>query len=99
MLNTTPRHPHEEPIQKAARLIAEGRIHFAPHARVYDVEGDHETYRVIVDPNAGIFCPCPARLPLCSHALAVAQVMIQHDHQLPDQLVMDVLGPIAEDES
>ena len=61
------------PIQKAARLIAEDRVHRVTSAQVYIVDGDTDTYRVVAC-EEGIFCPCRARTMLCSHTLAVAQL-------------------------
>ena len=69
--NPAPQH-REQPIEKAARLIAEDRVTLSHSARVYLVAGDADTYRVIADDD-GIFCPCKARTPMCSHVLAVAQ--------------------------
>lgn len=63
----------EQPIQKAARLMAEDRVRLSDSARVYLVDGDSETYRVMADLD-GIFCPCDATTPLCAHVLAVAAV-------------------------
>lgn len=68
-----PRKPLSLPLDKAARLVSEDRVHEAPAASVYVVEGDTDTYHVVAS-AAGIFCPCKARTPLCSHVLAVAQV-------------------------
>jgi len=68
-----PARGHEQSVEKAARLIREGRVHFDPDARVYPVRGDTGTYKVIIDAE-GIHCPCPARVILCSHALAAAQL-------------------------
>lgn len=72
-----PQHPtsrlREQPIEKAARLLGEGRVSLSPSARVYDVEGDTATYQVVTGP-AGTFCPCPASTSLCSHVLAVIMV-------------------------
>jgi hypothetical protein len=62
----------EQPIQKAARLLREGRVSASRGARVYTVTGDTGIYRVIAE-HDGIHCPCPARTPLCAHVLAVAQ--------------------------
>jgi hypothetical protein len=73
-MSVTPPYPRrlrrEQPIQKAARLIAESRVHLTA-AQVYMVDGDSGSYRVIAAID-GIYCPCEARTPLCSHALAVA---------------------------
>lgn len=60
-------------IEKAARLVHEGRVRLYEHTQVYLVQGDTAEYRVIAAPN-GIFCPCDARDPLCSHVLATAHV-------------------------
>lgn len=64
---------HEAPIVKAARLVREDRVMRRADTAVYDVQGDHYLYRVVAGPE-GIQCPCAARTPLCSHALAVAAV-------------------------
>ena len=69
---------HERPIVKAARLIADRRVTARPEAMVYDVRGDHHTYRVIVD-SSGIHCPCAARITLCSHALAAMALRARDD--------------------
>lgn len=61
--------------EKADRLVASGSVSRSEHAQVYRVHGDHRIYRVIAD-ETGIFCPCPARTPLCSHVLAVAKTRI-----------------------
>ena len=62
-----------KPVQKAASLISEGRVRLAAEKVIYEVKGDHDTYQVIAGAD-GIFCPCEARDPLCSHVLAVMQV-------------------------
>jgi hypothetical protein len=77
-----------QPIQKAARLLAEGRVRLVADDQVYIVEGDSDTYYVSAGPR-GIHCPCPATTMLCSHALAVMQVR-QRDEALSAQL------PVAE---
>jgi hypothetical protein len=82
----------EQPIQKAARLIAERRVLRRADTDVYDVAGDHYTYRVLASPD-GIFCPCAAHTSLCAHVLAVAQVRLADDP--PAGLIADVLGPVA----
>lgn len=63
----------EQPIEKAARLLREGRVVPLRGARVYEVRGDTDTYRVIAT-QAGVFCPCPARTPMCAHVLGAAQI-------------------------
>lgn len=67
----TPKRGREQAIEKAARLLADNRVRRMDEARVYEVLGDHETYLVVVD-RLGMHCPCPCRVPLCSHVLAVA---------------------------
>jgi hypothetical protein len=79
-----------QPIQKAAKLIAENRVRHAMVAHVYVVAGDTAEYRVIASPD-GIVCSCPAQIALCSHVLAVAQVRLA-DAPLPDELLADVIG-------
>lgn len=53
--------------------MSDGRVRLSDTARVYEVDGDTETYRVMADLD-GIFCPCDSHTPLCSHVLAVAAV-------------------------
>jgi hypothetical protein len=80
-------------IDKAARLIAAGRVRAVPDARVYVVQGDTDEYRVIAS-GEGIFCPCAARTPLCSHVLAVTQIRAgECAHELLDRpsLTLDEL--------
>lgn len=54
---------------KAARLLAEGRV--GPHegCRSFTVEGDSATYVVVVGPDVA-FCSCPATTSGCSHLIA-----------------------------
>lgn len=78
----------EQAIIKAARLIADDRVKVDKTAVVYLVSGDHDLYRVIADPG-GIFCPCDARGPLCSHVLAVALIR-QQGKPNPDRLATDL---------
>jgi len=63
------------------------------------VHGDHERYRVIVS-EEGIHCDCPARVALCSHAIAVASVQMR-DHASIHELFygphVDVDRPSDED--
>lgn len=70
---THPIRTREQPIEKAARLIAQDCVHLVPAALVYVVDGDTDNHLVIAN-QQGIFCSCEARTPLCSHVLAVAQV-------------------------
>jgi hypothetical protein len=80
-------------IEKAARLIAAGRVQAVPDAHVYLVQGDTGEYRVIAD-NDGIHCPCQARTTLCSHVLAVTQIRAgERAHELLDRpsLTLDEL--------
>ncbi len=78
----------EQQIEKAARLLSEDRVMLEPDAQVYRVLGDTGTYNVIATPD-GIFCPCPARTPLCSHMLAVALVR-QRGKSAPERLMKDL---------
>jgi hypothetical protein len=66
----------QQPIQKAARLIAEDRVTLLPAAFVYEVRGDTSTYRVIADADS-IVCSCPATTSLCAHVLATAALRQQ----------------------
>lgn len=52
---------------KARRLLAEARVEPRGIAAVYDVRGDHSTYRVVVG-DGWVHCPCPAHREMCSHA-------------------------------
>lgn len=47
-----PSRPH-----KAARLVREGKVHRLAGARVYRVEGDTDTYTVVLS-DVGDFCSC-----------------------------------------
>lgn len=62
-----------KPIEKAAQLVSENRVRHLGDVDVYLVAGDSDNYQVIAS-SGGIFCPCEARTPLCSHVLAVAQI-------------------------
>jgi len=77
-----------QPIERAARLIAEDRVMLAADAQVYRVLGDTDTYNVIASPD-GVWCPCPARTALCAHVLAVALVR-QRGKPAPERLVKDL---------
>ena len=76
------------PIEKAARLISEDKVMLAPDAQVYRVLGDTDTYNVVAAPD-GVWCPCPARSALCSHALAVVLVR-QRGKPAPERLMNDL---------
>lgn len=65
----------QKPVEKASQLIVDGKVRLTS-ARVYEVQGDHDTYLVIADDTA-VICPCDARTPLCSHVLAAA-IVEQH---------------------
>jgi SWIM zinc finger len=77
-----------QPIERAARLIAEEKVTLDSSAKVYTVVGDHDVYRVIAT-EEGIFCPCPARSALCAHALAVA-ITRQAGKASPERLARDL---------
>lgn len=57
---------------KAARLLAEGRVTELTHARVYGVEGDSGTYLVTMLGGTTGTCTCPAgqKGQGCSHLKA-----------------------------
>ena len=78
----------DAPVVKAARLIAEDRVMLAPDAQVYRVLGDTDTYNVVASPE-GIWCPCPARNPLCAHVLATAMIR-QRGKAAPERLMKDL---------
>ncbi len=54
---------------KARRLLAQQRVMPAGIAAVYDVEGDHGGYRVVLG-DGWTFCPCRAHRELCAHVEA-----------------------------
>ena len=77
-----------QPIERAARLIAEDRVRLIAGAKVYEVTGDHDVYRVIADQD-GIVCPCDARTSLCAHVIAVALIR-QRGKPAPERLAADL---------
>lgn len=66
--------PSPEVVAKARRLLREAkvaRLAVRPGAEVYEVEGDTDTWRVIVEGDAAR-CDCLVRRGPCSHIVAVA---------------------------
>lgn len=53
---------------KAARLILDDRVRARGVAAIFDVQGDHDTYRVAIGDDWHS-CTCPA-VGACSHILA-----------------------------
>ncbi len=72
--------------RKATRLLAEQRVMPIGAATVYEVRGDHDTYRVILGTDWAI-CPCPAHRELCSH--------VESARLLDDALAADVLASLV----
>ncbi len=58
---------------KVLTLLAEARVMPVGVASVYEVAGDHGTYRVIVG-DGWTQCPCPANREACSHAIAAGHL-------------------------
>lgn len=56
---------------KARRLLATAAVHVDGTAAVYQVDGDHDRYRVVVG-DGFVLCSCPSPRELCSHAEAAA---------------------------
>ena len=57
---------------KTGRLLADKRVHPRGCAAVYDIQGDHDTYRVILGDTFSS-CTCPSH-GTCSH-LAAARLL------------------------
>ena len=58
--------------RKALRLVRSGKVRLVERTGdviVFEVEGDHQTYRVTWDPE-GHHCPCAAHIVRCSHNIA-----------------------------
>lgn len=63
---------HIESVQdKAARFLNEGRLDPYVATEAFAVQGDSDTYMVVVGPDVW-FCSCPATVK-CSHVLAAEQ--------------------------
>ena len=63
--------PSEAVIDKAARLLAEGRVEPTNGDVLFEVTGDTDTYWPVVVTEDRRFCPCPAQTS-CSHVRAAA---------------------------
>lgn len=61
--------PSEAVIDKAARLLAEGRVAPTDGDFIFEVTGDSGTYWPVVVTDDRSFCPCPAQTG-CSHLQA-----------------------------
>lgn len=71
---------------KAARIIAEGRIRRVK-GHVYEVIGDHDTYAVVVSHPQEVtgLCKCKTK-GVCSHLIAACAYDIAHPQE-PSTLV------------
>lgn len=58
-------------MEKAIRLLIEGRVVPAGAAAAFTVRGDHGSYTVVICDNGVGFCSCPAR-GACSHIQAAS---------------------------
>lgn len=66
-------------VDKAQRLLSEDRVTELDPPRVFEVEGDHGTYKVLIGPGIFRWCQCPFEgRGVCSHVLA-AQAHITHE--------------------
>ena len=66
---------HEKVIEKAKRLIRDGRVELLNSGN-YNVIGDHGTYHVAINQDGHIACTCPGYgvKGNCSHSTAVEMV-------------------------
>lgn len=60
---------------KAARIVAEGKVTRLTNVEVFDVQGDHDTYTVLIR-GGHATCTCPARTT-CSHIAAAGLLRIR----------------------
>jgi len=67
--------PRTNIVTKAARLLEDGKLRILPGATVVCVEGDSDTYSVIVYESGRSWCPCQATTE-CSHKLA-AELLVK----------------------
>ncbi len=71
---------------KVRRLLAKGAVLPLGAAAVYHVEGDHDTYRVILGEDF-TSCSCPALRERCSHVCAaLLQQAALEDQRAEDHL-------------
>lgn len=68
-------------VDKAQRLLSQDRVTELDPPRVFLIEGDHDTYRVIVGPGLFRWCECPYQGPgVCSHLLAANNFITQEKY-------------------
>lgn len=77
----TPALPCSPYVFRKGRMIAASstqRVH--PIRTEYTVDGDHSTYKVVIEPGKTPSCTCPtSKARVCSHVVAVAAH--RHLHQ------------------
>ncbi len=76
--------------EKALRLIGAGAVTIrfqGDHVIDADVQGDHDTYPVVIEIGDRQRCMCPATSD-CSHLLAVLAVALQRNTGLPSAVTL-----------